>query len=120
MNRQNVLILVRDLMFRSKIDAAAENIGVDAFYGSDLGKARELCETLKPGVIIVDLSDANFPSLEVARTAREAAPAAILTGFASHVELKMLAAARDAGFGKVLSRSEFTAQLPALLAAARR
>ena len=32
-------------------------------------------------------------------------------GFASHLDLKALRAAREAGFSKTLSRSEFTAQL---------
>jgi DNA-binding NarL/FixJ family response regulator len=105
-------------MFRSKIDAAAESIGVDVSYSIDLGKARELCQTLKPAVILADLSDASFPSSDVARMARESVPFALLTGFASHTELKTLSAARDAGFGRVLSRSEFTVQLPALLSAA--
>jgi DNA-binding NarL/FixJ family response regulator len=119
MNRAAALILVRDLMFRSKIEAAAANIGVEVFYSADISRARELCETLKPKVIIADLSDTSFSLVDVVQMVREAAPLATLTGFASHVELKTLKAARDAGFGKVLSRSEFTAQLPALLAAAR-
>jgi len=36
-------------------------------------------------------------------------------GFASHVDLKSLKAARAAGYDLTLSRSEFTAQLPDLL-----
>jgi hypothetical protein len=46
---------------------------------------------------------------------RVAAPAARLIGFASHVDLKVLGAAREAGFGLTLSRSEFTQLLPELL-----
>ena len=38
-----------------------------------------------------------------------------MIGFASHVDLKSLKAARDAGYELTLSRSEFTAQLPDLL-----
>ena len=44
-----------------------------------------------------------------------AAPAARVIGFASHVDLKPLKAAREAGFDLTLSRSEFTARLPELL-----
>jgi DNA-binding NarL/FixJ family response regulator len=120
MSRPNALVLVRDLLFRSKIDAVAENVGFNVYYASELERAQELCQRLKPEIIIADLSDANFAAADVSRAARNTAPAATLVGFASHVELKALAAARDAGFSKVLSRSEFSAQLPALLAAARR
>jgi hypothetical protein len=38
-----------------------------------------------------------------------------MVGFASHIDLKPLRAAREAGFELTLSRSEFTAQLPDLL-----
>ena len=38
-----------------------------------------------------------------------------LIGFASHVDLKALTAARNAGFDLTLSRSEFTARLAELL-----
>jgi hypothetical protein len=43
------------------------------------------------------------------------APAARVIGFASHVDLKPLKAAREAGYELTLSRSEFTARLPELL-----
>jgi hypothetical protein len=46
---------------------------------------------------------------------RLAVPAARLIGFASHVDLKALGAAREAGFEMTLSRSEFTQRLPDLL-----
>ncbi len=51
---------------------------------------------------------------------RAAAPDARVIGFASHVDLKPLKAAREAGYELTLSRSEFTARLPELLKAPTR
>ncbi len=110
-----VLGLVRDLFFRSKIDAVASAAGADVAYASDLDAAARRCAELKPAVVFADLSDASFPALDTAQCIRGAAPEARLVGFASHIDLKPLTAARDAGFELTLSRSEFTARLGDLL-----
>jgi DNA-binding NarL/FixJ family response regulator len=111
-----VLGLVRDLMFRSKIDAGCEALGVEVAYASSLEAASARCAELKPSVVMVDLSEKNFAAEPTMAALREAAPGARVIGFASHVDLKALAGAREAGFERVLSRSEFAAQIPALLA----
>lgn len=109
------LALVRDLFFRSKLDAAGEAAGAEVAYASDLGAAARRCAEITPSIVLVDLSDKSFPVLEAARTIREVAPNTRLVGFASHVDLKSLAAAREAGFETTLSRSEFTARLDEFL-----
>ncbi len=111
------LALVRDLFFRSKLDGAAAAAGASIAYASDLAAAATRCSELKPAAVFVDLSDDAFPAAATARAIRAAAPDARLIGFASHVDLKSLAGAREAGFDRTLSRSEFTAQLGALLKA---
>ena len=107
--------LVRDLFFRSKIDAVASAVGADVTYASALDAAARRCAELKPAIVFADLSDATFPALDTAERIRAAAPGARLVGFASHIDLKPLKAARDAGFELTLSRSEFTARLGELL-----
>lgn len=107
--------LIRDLFFRSKIDAVAAAVGVEVYYASTLDAAASRCAELKPAVVFADLSDATFPARETASAIRAAAPGARLVGFASHIDLKPLKAAREAGFELTLSRSEFTAQLAGLL-----
>ncbi|HEY6420071.1 MAG TPA: hypothetical protein VIX59_13795 [Candidatus Binataceae bacterium] len=113
--RVTVLALVRDLFFRSKMDAVAAAVGAEIAYASTLDAAAKRCAELKPVLVFADLSDASFPALDTASRIRDAAPGARLVGFASHVDLKPLAAARAAGFELTLSRSEFTARLPDLL-----
>lgn len=114
-SKRIALGLVRDLFFRSKLDAVAAAVGAEVAYASSLDAAASRCAELKPVVVFADLSDATFPALETLQTVRAAAPDARVVGFASHIDLKPLKAARDAGFELTLSRSEFTARLPELL-----
>jgi DNA-binding NarL/FixJ family response regulator len=107
--------LVRDLFFRSKLDAVAESLDAEILYASDLANASRRAAEKNPSVIFADLSDAAFPPVDTAVKIREAAPEAKLIGFASHVDLKPLRAAREAGFDQTLSRSEFTARLAEFL-----
>jgi DNA-binding NarL/FixJ family response regulator len=109
------LALVKDLFFRSKLDAVAAQVGADVAYASDLDAAARRAAELQPAIVFADLSDTAFPAAETVARLRAAAPAARLVGFASHVDLKPLRAAREAGFELTLSRSEFTARLPELL-----
>ena len=107
--------LVRDLFFRSKLDAAAAALGAEIVYASDLDAAAARVAESKPQIVFADLSDASFPASATAAAVREAAPSARLIGFASHIDLKPLKAAREAGFDLTLSRSEFTARLAEFL-----
>lgn len=113
-NQPRILVLVRDLMLRSRIDAAAEAMGHECAYASTLEQARSRCEELKPAIVFADLSDANFPAEAVARELGTLEGLRLI-GFASHMDLKSLVAGRKAGFEKTLSRSELVAQLPQLL-----
>jgi hypothetical protein len=105
--------LVRDILFRSRIDAAAQALGVNVAYASTLEQALARCEELKPSVVFADLSDSNFPAGATAVGIKRGG--ARLIGFASHVDLKALRAAREAGFDLTLSRSEFTSRVAEFL-----
>jgi glycine oxidase len=113
--RINTLALTRDILFRSRIDATAQALGNEVAYASDLEQALRRCNEIKPATVLIDLSDTAFPATEAGAKIRAAAPQARLVGFASHVDLKALSAARSAGFDLTLSRSEFTSRLPELL-----
>ncbi len=115
MSRQIALGLIRDLFFRSKIDAVAAAVGAEVGYASTLDAVGSRCAAMQPAIVFTDLSDDAFPVLETLEQIRAAAPGARVIGFASHVDLKPLRAARDAGYELTLSRSEFTARLPDLL-----
>ena len=110
-----ILGLMHDLFFRSKVDAVSHAVNVEVVYASSLDEANKRCAEAAPAMIFVDLADPIFPAVETAGAMRAAAPAARIIGFASHVDLKALGAAREAGFEMTLSRSEFTQRLPELL-----
>jgi DNA-binding NarL/FixJ family response regulator len=105
----------RDLFFRSKLDAVAESLGAEILYASDLTNAARRATEKQPSIVFADLSDAAYPAADTAAQIRAAAPDAKLIGFASHIDLKPLRAAREAGFDQTLSRSEFTARLAEFL-----
>jgi len=109
------LALIRDILFRSRIDAVAQSLGSEVAYASDLEQALSRCGEISPLRIFVDLSDAAFPPAEAGVRIRAAAPQARLIGFASHVDIKALKEARSAGFDLTLSRSEFVGRLAELL-----
>jgi DNA-binding NarL/FixJ family response regulator len=115
MSRTIALALIPDLFFRAKIDAVAAALGAEVEYASSLDALGSRCASVNPSIIFVDLSDSAFPALDAIKAIRDAASSVRVIGFASHVDLKTLRAARDAGFGQTLSRSEFTARLPELL-----
>ena len=76
--------------------------------------AKELL-TLQPDVILLDVVMPRKSGFDALAELHKVAPDARVIGFASHVDLKSLKAAREAGYSMTLSRSEFTAQLPVLL-----
>ncbi len=113
--KTSVLAFIRDILFRSRVDAAAQSSGKEVAYASDLEQGLRRCGELQPATILIDLSDAAFPAGEAAAKIRTAVPNARLIGFASHVDLKAMDAARKAGFELTLSRNEFTSRLGELL-----
>jgi hypothetical protein len=115
-----ILALVRDLLLRSRIEAAADAAGVEVAFAPTYERVRAIAETASISLAFADLSDANLNPETTARELSSACPDALLVGFASHIDLKPLAAARAAGFAQTLSRSEFVNRLPDLLKSAGR
>ena len=109
------IALVRDILFRSRIDATAQALDSEVAYASDLNQAVMRCAEIRPATVFIDLSEAAFPAAETGMKIRAAAPQARLIGFASHVDLKALNRARAAGFDLTLSRSEFASRLEEFL-----
>jgi glycine oxidase len=111
----SALGLVRDILFRSRIDAAARTLGKEVLYASDLEQALRKCDEIKPRLVLVDLSEPAFSAASVGARVRAVTPTARLVGFASHVDVKAFKTAKDAGFDLILSRNEFTNRLEEFL-----
>ncbi|MEW6323024.1 MAG: response regulator [Acidobacteriota bacterium] len=112
-----VLVVVEDLLFRSKISSAARALGVTVGAATTPDAAIARARAERPSVIILDLDSARTGPLEVlARLGADPELAAIPTlGFVSHVHADAIRSARAAGIGEVLARSAFAATLPDLL-----
>jgi hypothetical protein len=89
-----VAAITRDLMDRSKIVAAVEDVTVAGSAGADLGE---------PDVVLVDLHVAGAVEAALATGAR-------VLGYGSHVDEETLAAARQLG-AEVMARSVFFRRL---------
>jgi hypothetical protein len=100
--------LVRDLMFSSKITAAARQVGVSVRMVRDPSKLAEVGATR----LFVDLDHPG--NIEAARDWRDRTGGELI-GFASHVNTPAIEQAREAGFNRVLSRGAFDQQVVELL-----
>jgi CheY-like chemotaxis protein len=104
-----VLVLCDDLLFWSKIQGAAKAAGITVMRTRD--------GAVPPGVrrVLVDLQAGSLDPDACALAWKSAPHCPQLIAFASHVDVDAQARAREAGFDRVLSRSVFVRELPALL-----
>jgi PleD family two-component response regulator len=115
-----ILAILDDLMFTSKIKAAAAHLGVPISFARSSDAALAGMRGSPPKLVIVDLSNPRTDPLgTVGQMKAEPALSAIpIVGFASHVQTDVIEAARRAGVDDVLARSAFTQRLPEILARA--
>ncbi len=112
MSGMPILVAVRDLVFRSKIHAAAERLGVAvrlAPRGTPLSQA---ARELGGGTALVDLSEPGV--VEEIRLVKQAGGVRVI-GFLGHLEVGLARAAHDAGADEVLSRGQLVQRLDELL-----
>ena len=109
---RDVLVLVRDLMFSSRIAATAR--AADAPVTLYRDPAALAAAPAAAARLIVDL---NLPGgIEAAAAWKQSSPATRhVVGFVSHVDADTIARARAAGIDQVLPRSRFVESLPDLL-----
>jgi CheY-like chemotaxis protein len=114
-----ILVVVDDLLFRSKISAAAKAAGVEVRAATTADAALERARVDHPTLVLLDLDSARTQPLEVLR--RFAADPALsdleTLGFVSHVHADLIREARAHGIGNVLARSAFVVSLPDILSA---
>lgn len=112
-----VLVVVDDLMFRSRISSAAKAVGATIAAATTAEAAIARARELKPGLIILDLDSAKTQPFEVLRQlgADPLLSATPTLGFVSHVHADRIREARTLGVGEVLARSAFVTSLPDIL-----
>jgi DNA-binding response OmpR family regulator len=111
-----IVLLSGDLLAVSRVAGAAAQQGIAFQSAPAAEQAAELCRTHAASMLIVDLST---PSLDVdalvgaMKTDKGNRPT--IVAFGPHVHEERLAAARDAGCDRVVSRGQFMAQVDTLL-----
>jgi len=115
-----VLAAVDDLLFRSKIRAVAKHVGVEVQFAQTPEEILAQARALKPALVIVDLNSAKADAVAtIAALKGDAATSDARTiGFASHVHVDLIAAARKAGADEVMPRSMFAGNLAQILGSA--
>jgi CheY-like chemotaxis protein len=115
--QKKVVAVLSDLMFTVKIQDAAKRAGTDVVFVTSqqnaITQARE-----NPVLIVLDLNDAAIDPLDLIRKLKQEETTAKiqLLGFVSHVQTDLIQAARDNGCDRVMARSAFSQNLPAILA----
>ena len=111
---RKLLLVMSDLLFRSKIDEVARRLGLELRVAKSPEQLDRQLAAGEPALAIVDLEEAALDSFAAITRIRTASPATPVVGFAGHGNVEAIGRAREAG-ATVLARSGFTAQLPQLL-----
>ena len=109
---ERVAILVDDMFFTAKINAAAAECGRTI----ERVKSREQLEAMianPPALVVIDLNSDRLDPLEAIKffKSRSELSAAPIVSFVSHVQTDLIRAAQTAGCDYVLPRSAFTQRL---------
>ena len=115
--QRNIIAVVDDLFFASKIHGTAEELGVTVTFARKLDVLVEAARRDQPSLIICDLHSQKVDPMLLARElkADENLRSITLLGFFSHVQTELQRQAEAAGFDKVLPRSAFSKNLGEIL-----
>jgi CheY-like chemotaxis protein len=111
-----IVAFVDDLMFLSRIREAAHALDVEVRAMRQIVDLVEACRN-KPSAVLVDLDSSRLPvndALAALQADPELAQVPVI-GFFSHVHGARAREARERGVSRVLPRSAFVQELPALL-----
>jgi hypothetical protein len=114
-----------DLIFASKVGSTAEALGIVSRPARDAAALQRRLLRVDDGkghdpvagvVIDMDLGDVALALIRQAKAApAETGGGPTVVAFGSHVATELLGAAREAGADIILPRSQFSANLPAIL-----
>ena len=115
-----VLLVISDLLFRSRIDDAARRASVPLRVAKSIEQLERHLGKEMPSLAIVDLEADTIDATAAIRRLRTVpgGDALPIVAYAGHTNVEAIKAGRDAGAGVVLARSGFIAQLPMMMARA--
>lgn len=112
-----MLVVMSDLLFRSRVDEVARRVGLPLRVAKSLEQLDRHLEHQAVALAIVDLEAERLDAAEAIRRIKASAGGGEtpVLAFAGHTNLAAIEAGRAAGATVVLARSAFTAQLPTVL-----
>ena len=112
---RTIVAVVNDLMFGSRIRAAAQQAGVNAVFVRNAVDLSAHASAADLVVLDLDTRWLDAPAAIASLRADPATAAVQIVAFGPHVDGDALTAARAAGADRVLARSAFVKLLPDLL-----
>lgn len=112
-----ILAVLDDLLFTSKIRAAATGVGVAVSFARSRDAALRAVREHAPALVILDLDNPRTDPVGIVAALKgdEATRHVPTLCFVSHVHASLIDSARAAGADDVMARSAFTQRLPELL-----
>jgi CheY-like chemotaxis protein len=111
-----VIAVVDDLLFGSKIRAAAKAAGGAIAFARGRQAIAAALRDKSPDLVLIDLEGQSGDAIEMIRFIRAEAGAGLrMIAFGSHVNVERLEAAKRAGCNQALARSALVNMLPRLL-----
>jgi len=108
-----ILAAVRDLLFRSKIDAAAQRLGVEVVFAPRGTPLSEAARGRPFALVLVDLGEAG--AMDELRTIRSELPEVCVVGYLGHLRTDLRDEALGLGVEEVLTRGQLAASLDDVL-----
>jgi len=113
-----VVAYMDDLFFQMKLAETAKHLGLEVKVASNVDSLMQLMDPA-PRLVIVDLNARSEP-LAAAQKLRQSQPQLRIIGGLCHVQTGLAQQAKSAGVDEVMPRSQFSINLPDILAAALR
>ena len=109
-----ILAAIHDLMFSSKVNAAAGGRKIGWVpRGADV--VAEVAKE-KPDVLLIDLASQKFDAVSAVKQIKSGeCKGCTVIGYVDHTREDVIEAARQAGCDQVMSKGEFARRLPELL-----
>lgn len=110
-----VLVLIRDLIFETKIRSTAQALGVAAACVRSCDELVDRLEKMDRPLVLVDLNLPDEEGLRAIAICKEHPSGPRTVAFVSHVDQETATKASTAGADRVLPRSAFSRDLPEIL-----
>ncbi len=111
----HVLAVTKDLFVQSRIVELTKPLGLKAQFARDEEEMRTVLVSMKPSLVVLDLSATDYDAFSCARRVKNLFPSTKLFGFFPHVKTELKTRAENLGFDYVVPNSSFLASLGRIL-----